>query len=78
LPNPYLHVAVIGGMLLQVAVASSAFVARLLGNAALPIELWPIVFAVGAIALGGAEIISRLAWRENAAATAVRQRGVPS
>ncbi len=65
LPNPYLHVAVIGGMLLQVAVASTPFVARLLGNAALPIELWPVVFGMGAIALGGAEIISRVAWREH-------------
>jgi Ca2+-transporting ATPase len=71
LPNPYLHVAVLGGILLQVAVASSPFVARLLGNAALPIELWPVVFGVGVVALGGAEIISRLAWRDDAPATAV-------
>ena len=45
LPNKYLHAAVIAGIGIQIAAASLPFSASLLGNAAIPIELWGVVFA---------------------------------
>jgi len=35
-----------------------------LGNAAIPLELWIIVFAAASVAWGLAELMSRLAWRK--------------
>jgi Ca2+-transporting ATPase len=36
---------------------------QLLGNAAIPMELWGVVLASALVAWGLAEIASRLAWR---------------
>ena len=63
LTNPYLHGAVLGGVLLQLAAGSVPLLCRLLGHAAVPLELWFVVFAVALLAWGGAEIVSRWVWR---------------
>ena len=44
LGNPYLHAAVIGGIALQFIAASVPVVSSLLGSAAIPLELWGVVF----------------------------------
>jgi P-type Ca2+ transporter type 2C len=64
LPNPYLHAAVLGGIGLQFMAASVPGVSSLLGNAAIPLELWGVVFAGALISWGFAETISRLVWRD--------------
>ena len=62
LPNPLLHAAVLTGIGIQVVAASSPFTAGLLGDAAIPGEVWGLVF-VGALAAWGlAEGMSRLVW----------------
>jgi hypothetical protein len=65
LSNPYLHTAVVAGVGLQVAAASLPFTADLLGDAAIPIELWGVVFAGALLAWALAEGCSRLAWRRH-------------
>jgi Ca2+-transporting ATPase len=65
LPNAYLHVAVITGVGIQVAAASLPFTSDLLGNAAIPIDLWGVVFGGALLAWGLAEGCSRLAWRQH-------------
>jgi Ca2+-transporting ATPase len=69
LPNPYLHAAVAGGMALQFAAASLPVASNLLGNAAIPLELWVVVFLGAFAAWTSAEVIARLVWR-NAGAPA--------
>ena len=64
LPNPYLHAAVLGGIGLQFAAAFLPGVSRLLGNAAIPVELWGVVFAGAMLSWGLAEAVSRFVWRE--------------
>lgn len=62
LSNRYLQAAVVGGIAIQLAAASVPFVSNLLRSAALPVELWGVVFGV----VGLAELTSRLVWRDRA------------
>jgi hypothetical protein len=64
LSNRYLHLAVVGGIGIQLAAASAPFVSDLLGSAALPLELWAVVFAAALGSWGLAEFISRVVWRQ--------------
>jgi Ca2+-transporting ATPase len=67
LPNKYLHGAVLAGIAIQFAAASSPLFADLLGNAGIPIELWGLVFVAAFLSWGLAEVFSRLAWRKRTA-----------
>ncbi|AMY07910.1 Calcium-transporting ATPase [Luteitalea pratensis] len=64
LSNPYLHAAVVGGVGIQIAAASIPFVSNLLGSAALPVEVWAVVFAAAFGSWALSELISRLVWRQ--------------
>jgi P-type Ca2+ transporter type 2C len=64
LTNNYLHAAVIGGVAIQFVAAELPLVSRLLGSAAVPFELWGVVFAVALLSWGLAEVTSRMVWRE--------------
>jgi Ca2+-transporting ATPase len=66
LQNPFLHGAVVVGIAIQVAAASWPSAAGLLGNAAIPGELWGLVFGGALAAWGVAEAISRFVWRRGA------------
>jgi Ca2+-transporting ATPase len=66
LANPYLHAAVLAGIGIQVAAASLPVTASMLGSAAIPIELWLVVFGSAALAWAAAEGISRIVWRQQA------------
>ena len=66
LSNPYLHAAVVGGVGIQLAAASVPFVSNLLGSAAIPAELWALVFVAALVSWGLAELVSRLVWRQAA------------
>ena len=61
--NMYLHAAVLGGIGIQFLASSLPFVANLLGNAAIPLELWAVVFTAAFVSWGLAEVTSRLVWR---------------
>jgi Ca2+-transporting ATPase len=63
LSNPYLHAAVAGGVVIQLAAASVPIVSNMLGNAAIPMELWAVVFVGAFIAWGLSEAIARFVWR---------------
>jgi Ca2+-transporting ATPase len=63
LPNLYLHAAVATGIGIQVAAASLPFTSDLLGKAAIPVELWLVVFGGALLAWGLAEADSRIVWR---------------
>jgi Ca2+-transporting ATPase len=63
LANPYLHAAVIGGVTIQFAAASLPAVSNLLGNAAIPVELWTVVFVGAFGSWGMSEVIARIVWR---------------
>ena len=62
--NAYLHAAVLGGLAIQLAAASLPFVSNLLGNAAIPVELWAVVFGTAFVSWGLAEVTSRIVWRD--------------
>ena len=64
LANPYLHAAVIGGVGLQLGAASVPVVSNLLANAAIPTELWGVVFVGAFVSWGLAEATSRFVWRD--------------
>jgi Ca2+-transporting ATPase len=64
LANPYLHAAVVGGVGIQFTAASLPVLSNLLGNAALPVELWGGVFGGALVSWGLAETISRFVWRD--------------
>jgi hypothetical protein len=64
LSNPYLHAAVVGGVGIQIAAASMPFVSNLLGSAALPVQVWAVVFAAAFVSWGLSELISQLVWRQ--------------
>ena len=66
LPNPYLHAAVIAGIAIQVSAATLPLTSDLLGNAAIPVELWTVVFGGALLAWGLAEGCARVAWRQHA------------
>ena len=74
LSNPYLHVAVVIGITVQIGAASLPLTAGLLGNAALPNELWGLVFAIALFAWATAEAIARFVWRERGKAETGRMR----
>ncbi len=63
LPNPYLHAAVLMGAGIQLTAAALPFTAALLGNPAIPIELWGLVLIGALLAWAMAESIARLVWR---------------
>ncbi|HKW03501.1 MAG TPA: HAD-IC family P-type ATPase [Vicinamibacterales bacterium] len=63
LSNPYLHAAVIGGVAIQLVAASVPVVSNMLGHAAIPIELWAVVFIGALVAWGLSEAIARFVWR---------------
>jgi Ca2+-transporting ATPase len=63
LANPYLHAAVVGGMAIQFAAASLPVVSNMLGNAAIPVELWPMVLVGAFVAWALSEVIARFVWR---------------
>jgi Ca2+-transporting ATPase len=63
LVNPYLHAAVLGGVAIQLLAASVPVVSNLLGNAAIPAELWVAVFGAAFVSWGLAEGVSQLVWR---------------
>jgi Ca2+-transporting ATPase len=65
LPNAYLHAAVIVGVGIQIGAASLPFTSELLGHAAIPVELWGIVFGGALLAWGLAEACARLVWRDH-------------
>ena len=65
LSNAYLHIAVIAGIGLQFIAASLPFMSELLGKAAIPVELWGVVFGGALLAWGIAEGCSRLVWRHH-------------
>jgi Ca2+-transporting ATPase len=62
LPNIYLHLAVIGGVAVQVLASFVPLVSDLLGGAQLAIELWAVVGGAALLAWGLAELIARTAW----------------
>jgi Ca2+-transporting ATPase len=65
LANPYLHAAVLAGIVIQLAAASWPVTSVLLGNAAIPTELWGVVFAGALLSWGLAEGFARMAWRRH-------------
>ena len=64
LTNRYLHGAVLGGVLLQLTAGWVPLLSRLLGNAAVPMELWVVIFGVAFGAWGLSEMVSRWVWRK--------------
>ena len=62
LPNPYLHAAVVGGVIAQILAATIPFLSTLLGNATIPLELWAVVFVGALISWGLAEWIAQSVW----------------
>jgi Ca2+-transporting ATPase len=62
--NRYLHAAVLSGIGIQLTAASLPFVSTLLGNAAIPLELWAVVFTTSFVSWAGAETVARQVWRE--------------
>jgi hypothetical protein len=67
LANPYLHAAVVGGVAIQLAAASLPAVSNLLGNAAIPVELWGVVFGGAFVSWALSEVIARIVWRNGEA-----------
>jgi Ca2+-transporting ATPase len=63
LPNPYLHAAVVTGVAIQLAAASLPWTSELLGHAAIPVELWGVVFGGAALAWALTEGCARIVWR---------------
>jgi Ca2+-transporting ATPase len=70
LSNRYLHAAVVGGIAIQFLAASMPLVSNMLGKAAIPPELWTVVFVAAFVSWGLAELMARLVWRH-----AVRNAG---
>jgi Ca2+-transporting ATPase len=70
LPNPYLHAAVAIGLVVQIGAAVIPFVSELLGNAAIPAELWVLVAGSALTSWGLAETWSRVVWRAERVAPA--------
>jgi Ca2+-transporting ATPase len=66
LSNPYLHAAVLAGVVVQLGAAWLPFTSGLLGNAAIPLELWALVFGAAFLAWALADALSRFVWRRGA------------
>ncbi|HVS19118.1 MAG TPA: cation-transporting P-type ATPase, partial [Planctomycetota bacterium] len=64
--NGLLLAAVVAGVALQVAAAWMPFSARLLGDVALPLELWAVVAAAAALTWAMAEGVARAVWAAEA------------
>ncbi len=64
LPNPYLHAAVLGGVAIQFVAASVPFVSNMLGHAAIPGELWLVVFGTAFASWALSEVIARFVWAQ--------------
>ena len=64
LRNTYLHAAVVTGVAIQFTAASLPLTANLLGNAAIPLEIWGVVLGGALVAWGLAESCARMAWRQ--------------
>jgi Ca2+-transporting ATPase len=62
-PNRLLHLAVAAGVALQIAAAELPFTARLLGEAALPLELWALVASAAVLSWAAAELVARAVHR---------------
>ena len=62
-PNPYLQAAVIGGSMIQVGASLWPVTAALLGQVAIPIELWAVTFGAAVLAWAAAETAARFIWR---------------
>ena len=73
LSNMYLHAAVLGGIGIQLAAASVPLVSTMLGNAAVPVDVWLVVFGSAFLSWGIAEVIARAVWRKAGAAEAKRR-----
>ena len=67
LPNRALHVAVLGGVAVQVGAASWPVTSTLLGGAWLPPLLWLVVACSALLAWALIEGVARMAWRDHAA-----------
>ena len=67
LANPYLHAAVAGGVAIQFAAAYVPVVSNMLGSAAIPVELWSVVFVGAFVAWALSEVIARVVWRDGEA-----------
>jgi Ca2+-transporting ATPase len=65
LSNWYLHAAVLAGVGIQIAAASLPFASELLGSAAVPVELWGVVFGGALLAWALAEACARVTWRRH-------------
>jgi Ca2+-transporting ATPase len=65
LPNRALHVAVVLGIVIQIAAAAVPVTADLLGGAALPPALWGLVFGMTLVAWGVIEAVAQVAWRHH-------------
>ena len=63
LSNPYLHAAVVAGIVLQIAVANLSWTNELLGHIGMPVELWALVLMTALLEWGAAEAIAWFSWR---------------
>jgi Ca2+-transporting ATPase len=63
LRNPHLHAAVAASIAIQIAATWVPVTATLLGGAAIPLELWVVVFGSALVMWRLAETFSWLAWR---------------
>jgi Ca2+-transporting ATPase len=68
LSNPYLHAAVVLGIVIQIAAATLPLAMTFLGCAPLPTELWFLVAGSALVAWAMAEATSRVVWRRYAPA----------
>ncbi len=62
LSNPYLHIAVFAGVGFQFVAASVPQTSRLLGQAALPVELWGVVLGGAVLAWAWRKAATRIVW----------------
>jgi hypothetical protein len=55
----------VGGLAIQFVAASLPIVSQMLGNAAVPVELWAVVVVGASGAWGMSGVISQVAWRRD-------------
>ncbi len=65
LPNGWLHLAVVGGIVLQIGASLLPVTSTMLGGIALPLELWALVFVTAIVAWATIEGLARFAWRHH-------------
>ena len=70
MPNRHLLLAVVSGVAIQFGAAGVPFIAQMLGNASLPVELWGVVCVGAFVAWGSAELIAQWVWRAHVTAGA--------